>query len=221
MKNILFFALLFCFVSACNQPKQQSSSQASEAQNGEAATKNKPTISNLERFSQRSGTLIQRKFILLGKYEWEERYQKIAVNALIVTDLMDSSTSKGIHFQNPFAKFLGFGLDSSISKGIHFQYMNPPDGGAAFIDMDELDGLMKSLHLLETTVFSTKKSDYTEIIFQSRGGFEAGCYYSIEAGKWVTYLQLQRYNKNSIIYLTPSDFTTLYKWLEKAKTVLM
>lgn len=85
----------------------------------------------------------------------------------------------------------------------------------AILDVDEIDGLMKSIKLMQDKVMLTVPVNYTEVYYRSRGGFEGGCFTS--KGAWSCYLKLEKYDSKSYVWLESADLTTLYGLLEQAK----
>ena len=92
------------------------------------------------------------------------------------------------------------------------------DTKSALLDADEIDGLIKSVKIMQEKIFPSLTSNYTEVSFKSRGGFDAGCYWS--KGNWSTYLKLEKYDKDSYVFLDKEDFQILLKLLEQAKARL-
>ena len=92
------------------------------------------------------------------------------------------------------------------------------DTKIAVIDADELEGLLKSIKIMMDSVVNTFPQIYTEVSFKSRGGFEAGCFYSKE--KWSTYLKLEKYDSKSYVWLSKDDLVALNSILNKAKLLL-
>ena len=72
--------------------------------------------------------------------------------------------------------------------------------------------------MMQEKVFAMTPTNYTEVTYRSRGGFEAGCYWS--KGDWATYLKLEKYDGKSYVFLKKDDFLALLALLEKAKTML-
>jgi len=55
--------------------------------------------------------------------------------------------------------------------------------------MDKIDGLMKSIKLMQEKVKLTVPTEYTEVSLKSIGGFEAGCFVRLVVrSKLVNYL---------------------------------
>lgn len=161
--------------------------------NGQIATPQK-TLSNIEQFTAKSGRLLQKEFIDVGTV------QRVKVQLFLVTDLMDNSVIKGARFE---------------------AYVYSAGGGdtkVGVLDADEVDGLIKSLIAMNSSVFTTSKSSYTEVIYQSRGGFEAGAYWS--DSKWKTVLKLEKYDSRSRIFMEPKDFETLLTVLQELQARL-
>lgn len=157
------------------------------------ATKEKQ-LSNAEVFSAKSGTLIEKQFLDIGKLKTVE------VKILKLKDLNDGTAKSALRLEYEYS-----GRYSSDTK-------------VALLDSDELDGLIKSIKNLQTNVFPSKRDVYTEIIYRSRTGFEAGAFYSTDKAEWVTYMQLEKYDKDSMVFLTVEDFATLLSLVEQAKT---
>jgi hypothetical protein len=48
--------------------------------------------------------------------------------------------------------------------------------------------------------------------------FEAGAYYSPDKSKWTTYVQIEKFDRNSMVFLSTEDFASLLSLIEQAKT---
>lgn len=151
--------------------------------------------SNIEKFSAKSGALIERQFIDVGNLKG------VKVQLLVITDMLSNT------------KVTGLRLEYAVSS----RYSS--DTKATFLDQDELDGLIKSINILKTKVFNTTRDSYPEIIFRSRSGFEAGGYFN--DGKWKTFMKLERFDKDSYVFLQPEDFDVLAELLQQAKQKLV
>lgn len=151
-------------------------------------------LSQAEKFSSKAGTLIQREFIDVG------RISKAEVKIIRYTDLISSESVSSVRFELEVA--------SSYSK----------DTKIAALDSDEIDGLIKSIITMKDKVFPSTPENYTEVSFRSRGGFEAGCFWS--KGDWSTYLKLDRYDSKSYVFLKRDNFPELLTLLDKAKSML-
>jgi hypothetical protein len=147
--------------------------------------------SNAEIFSAKAGTLMQKEFIEIGTVE------KANVKVLYYTDLISNSKTNALKFE----------MDVVTSYAT--------DTKAAMLDVDEIDGLMKSIKLMQDKVMITVPTNYTEVYYRSRGGFEAGCFTS--KGAWSCYLKLEKFDSKSYVWLKAADLTTLYGLLEQAK----
>jgi hypothetical protein len=93
------------------------------------------------------------------------------------------------------------------------------DDKVTFLDADEVDGLIKSLSILKTRILNSTRDNYTEIVFRSRSGFEAGGYFS--DNKWTTFVKLERFDKDSYVFMKPEDFESLFALLQQAKPRLL
>jgi hypothetical protein len=149
-----------------------------------------------EQFSATSGTLIEKQFIDIGKVKG------VAVQVMKFKDLNNGASKSALRFEYVYK--------SSYSS----------DTKIATLDLDEIDGLIKSINNLKTTVFSSTRNVYTEVTFTSRTGFKAGAYYDVDKAKWVTFVKLEKFDSNSQVFLTTEDFTTLLTLVEKANSIM-
>ena len=157
-----------------------------------AQTKEKE-LTQAEQFSSQAGTLIERQFLEIGKVK------SVEVKVLKYKDLNNGVSKTALRFEYPYK--------SSISS----------DTKISSLDADEIDGLIKSIKNLQSSVFTSTRDIYTEVTFKSRTGFEAGAFYSPDKSKWTAYLQIEKYDRNSLVFLAPEDFTTLLNLIEQAK----
>lgn len=151
-------------------------------------------LSNAEKFSAKAGALIQKEFVEIGSVKGAK------IKVIYFTDLITNTKQSALKFE-----YESVGKYSSDTK-------------AAILDADEVDGLIKSIKIIQDKVFPTTATNYTEVSFKSRGGFDAGCFWS--KGTWSTYLKLEKYDKDSYVFLGKDDFPTLLGLLEQAKTKL-
>jgi len=150
-------------------------------------------VTQAEQFSSQAGVLMERQFYEIGKIK------SLEVKVLKFKDLNSNLTKSSLRFE--------YAYKSSYSS----------DTKIAALDFDEIDGLIKSIKNLQTNVFTSTKDVYTEVTFASRSGFEAGAYYSPEKNKWTAYVQVEKNDRNSMIFLVPEDFGTLLSLIEQAK----
>jgi hypothetical protein len=165
-------------------------SQITTAQTNKSQAKEQEE-SKAEKFSAKAGTLMQKEFLEIGKIK------KCEIKVVHYTDLVSSENTSALKFE--------------------FEYVSnySSDTKSAVLDVDEIDGLIKSIKLIQEKTFPSTPTNYTEVSFKSRGGFEAGCYWS--KGEWKTYLKLEKFDGNSYVWLTKDDFPTLLTMLEQAK----
>jgi hypothetical protein len=147
--------------------------------------------SNIEKFSAKSGTLIEKQFVDIGTIK------KVKIQLLTITDMIASAKISGVRME-----YVSSGRYTSDTK-------------VTFLDSDEVDGLIKSINILKTRVLNSTRDNYTEIVFRSRSGFEAGGYFS--EGKWTTFVKLERFDKDSYVFMTPDDFDGLLMLLQQTK----
>ncbi len=151
-------------------------------------------LSNAEKFSAKAGALIQKEFIEVGSIK------DAKISIVYYTDLITNTKESALKFE-----YESIGKYTSSTK-------------AAVLDADEVDGLIKSIKLIQEKIFPSTATNYTEVSFKSRGGFDAGCFWS--KNTWSTYLKLEKYDKDSYVFLTKDDFPALLTLLEEAKTKL-
>jgi hypothetical protein len=148
--------------------------------------------SNAEKFSSKSGTLMQRVHENIGTIK------RCEIEVVYYTDLISGEKSNALKFE----------FDYSTSYTTYTK--------KALLDVDEIDGLIKSIKHIQEKIFSTTPTNYTEVFYRSRSGFAAGCY--INKGEWKTFLKLERFDDNSYIWLSKDDFPKLLAIIEIAKT---
>lgn len=145
-----------------------------------------------DKFSQRSGTLLQKDFIDLGKVSGTD------VKVLKIADLNNNDSVSSVRFEN-----------KSYSSYSSDNYINA-------IDKDELDGLMISIKKLLNNVLKTNPLTYTEVIYNSRGGFSLGSYYETKKSKWTSFLKVEKHNSKSMDVLTENDLQNLLNQIGRA-----
>ncbi len=147
--------------------------------------------SNAEAFSATAGSLMQKEYVEIGILK------KAKVQVVYYTDLISNVKKSALKFE--------LDVVSSYST----------DTKVAILDADEIDGLMKSIKLMQDKVMITIPTNYTEVYYRSRGGFEGGCF--VSKGAWSCYIKLEKYDSKSYVWLESVDLTTLYGLLEQAK----
>jgi hypothetical protein len=150
--------------------------------------------SKLQQFSSRAGTLIQKDFTPVGDFSG------IKVEVLRINDLIGKLSIAGVR----------------LSKTMGTSYST--DEKIAFLDADEVDGLLKSIDLLRTSVFTSSPANYSEVIFTARAGMEAGGYYS--DARWKAFIKLEKYDSRSSVFMQPEDLAKLGDMLVKVKDQL-
>jgi hypothetical protein len=181
MKKTNFLTLLFVILSI------QANAQQSQKEKNQTKA---------DEFSEKSGTLMERQFIEVGKLKGVE------IKILKVKDLVNNTGYSALRFEYEYKS--SYSSDTKISA----------------IDQDEIDGLVKSINALKTNVLNTTRDNYTEVTFKSRTGLEAGAYYSSDKQKWTGYLQIEKYDRNSMVFFASEDFDQLLEIIEKAKTMM-
>lgn len=168
--NLLLFLSSVCFSQTAEKEKE---------------------LSNIERFSAKSGRIVEKEFISLKSVKSAD------ISVLTIKDLMTNEKISGLKVSKTIARTYG-----SIEK-------------SAFLDTDELDALIASIKLIQTNVFNTQPVNYTEVIFTSRGDFRVGCYYA--ENKWSAFIKVDIYDNDTNIWLTTDQLNQFLLIVEEAK----
>ncbi|WP_192822801.1 hypothetical protein [Rufibacter sp. LB8] len=161
------------------------------------AQEKKTDQSKADLFSAKSGTLIEKEFLDVGKVKGVE------VQVIVLKDLIHAAKTSAVRF----AAVTGSGYSAGTKIGS--------------VDADELEGLIKSIKLIQSSLLPSSPANYTEVSFTSRGGFEAGCYYSQDKKKWSAYLKLSKFDSNSMVFMSPEELVQVLALLELAKAKLV
>lgn len=159
----------------------------------QAASKAKEQeVSNAEKFSERAGTLVQKEFLDVGVLK------KCEIQVAKFTDLISGQKSSAVRFEYEYK--------SSYSS----------DTKVALLDEDEIDGLIKSIKIIQEKILPTIAVNYTEVNFRSRSGFIAGCFSKKES--WTAFVKLERFDSNSYVFMDKEDLSQLLTLLQQAKS---
>jgi len=154
------------------------------------------TFTNAEEFAAKSGTLIERVWIEVGKIKG------VSVRIVNYTDLISKVKVPSLRFE----------------KEVYNSYSKTSETKIASLDKDEVEGLIKALEIIANEVIVQKRNDYSEVAFRSRSGFEAGCF-SKEA-TWDIYLKLEKYDSNSYQFLDKENLPQLIELILNAKKMM-
>jgi hypothetical protein len=192
--------------------------------------------SNIEKFSEQAGKLIEKNFSKIGETKFVE------IEVLKVKDI------------NAGKDFSALRLIQKVSLGAK--------GAINAIDQDEVDALTKSMNAM-FSIFNTTRETYTEVSFTSRSGFKVGSYYSSDkiapvsssknekvyvetkesmfegkvvnkdekgsyiwkavvkepetSGKWKIYIEWELLGINATSYISIEEFKSLLSLVEQAK----
>jgi hypothetical protein len=146
-----------------------------------------------EQFGVTTGTLIEKQIMEIGKVKG------ITVQIMYIKDLIDVKELKALRFEY---------RDRSINMAPTY---------SAVLDLDEVDGLIKSMKNLTTNVFPSSRDYYTEVTYRSKTGFQAGAYFNIDRKKWIAFIKLDQYDSNSFASFNSDDLTSLLSIVEQAK----
>lgn len=163
-----------------------------------ASAQTKPAQSNeekskLETITLKTGALLKKEFIDAGTAG------RVTVNVLKITDFSTNTTTSGIKLEAAITKTYGSSTKS------------------CFLDADEVDALLKSgNHLLNN--LNELSENYTEYIFRSRDGFQAGAFQSKK--EWKYFIQLDKYDGDSNVFMSKEDFKKMIDLITTAKSKL-
>ena len=144
------------------------------------AQKDSVNQSLLEKFSNKSGSLIRKEYLEIGKISGLE------IDLMIIKNLSDPQ----------FKQISGCRID----------YQGQYSSYHAFIDIDELGALMSAIQIIQTNIFIDTTSNYTEVNFKSRSGFQAGCYNDKKSKEWSPFVQVVSYSDKSLVFLNQTEF---------------
>jgi hypothetical protein len=151
--------------------------------------------SKLEAFSEKAGSLIKKEFITVGRVN-----NRFAIQILKLTDILNNTTVVGLRFE-------GEGTNTYSSTKV------------AFLDSDEVDGLIKSLTYINTSVLNTAPPDVdVEYNFHARSGFSSGVFNY--HNKWMGYMKLVNYDSDSQFTFSVEDFHKALDLVVLAKSKL-
>jgi len=149
-------------------------------------------ISNAELFSSQAGTLIEKEFIDIGNVG------KTKIQILKITDMISGKSIRSLRIEHKIKA--GYSTETKIAS----------------LDSDEIEGLIKSINIIKENIFGSIANNYTEITFQSRSGFKAGCFWNIK-NEWTIYLQIKKNDRESMVFLKKEKFNDFLNLLELAK----
>jgi len=147
-----------------------------------------------EQFGATAGVLIEKYFIDIGKVKG------IKIQVMKLKDIHNRTSKAALYF---------FRDDEPLYKT-----------GYAFLDIDEVDGLIKSMNYIMTTVLTSTRNVDTQITFRSRTGFALSVSYFTDRTKpeWHILFEVEESNYESWVDFNTEDFASMLKLLVKAKT---
>lgn len=149
--------------------------------------------SNIENFSSISGTLVEKEYIPIGFINKEVEMKIIKLSDLIG--------------------------HKSIS-GVQIEYKNKysTDSKTNFLDKDEIESLINSIAIIKDQINEEIPQNYKEIIFSSRSGLQAGCYWS--KNKWTAFIKIEKRDSNSYAFISIEELDEFSNQLTKVKIKL-
>ncbi|HKG06343.1 MAG TPA: hypothetical protein VKB19_07795 [Pedobacter sp.] len=151
--------------------------------------KEKSKQSNLETFSEQSGSFSKKEIIELGKVG------ALSVSIIKISDIITGKGISGI-------KFSGYTGSGSYSTQ-----------KSAFLDKDEVANFLKAVSYINEKVFdSPLPLDNEEYNYYARGSFSGGAFSS--AKEWKGYLSLDNYS-GSTFFFKKEDFKKIIDIIEQ------
>lgn len=132
------------------------------------------TQSKIEGISTKSGVLLKKSYLNIGKVK------SVDFQVLEITDVTSKQRTKGLRIETAET--------GTYSSG----------SAVAFIDEDEIDGLINALQQFKELVLQSVPENDVEYIFTSRTGFTAFLYNYKK--KWVFNIKVDKYKANSQPY---------------------
>ena len=148
-----------------------------------------PELTNVEEFSSRSGTLIQREFTRVGDFSG------VRVDVVRVSDLIGKTSVQGVRI--------------SANVGAN------AGRDTVFLDADELDTFLKATALMRTAAFSTTPDSFTDVTYRTRGGITIGAVYANT--RWNPYMRLDRFDAKSALNVDQNEIESLRDLIAQAK----
>lgn len=82
-----------------------------------------------------------------------------------------------------------------------------------FIDSDEIDGLIKSLKVIDNTILKTKKESNVDLLYRCKSGLSFGAFYYVNSEKWAPFIRGSKRDTNMPI----EKFSEMISILEQCK----
>jgi predicted hydrolase (HD superfamily) len=105
-------------------------------------------------------------------------------------------------------------MTNQKTSAVRFEYeysgaYNTSDTKLALLDADEVDGLIKSIQILQEKMIASTPVNYTEVEYFSRSGFQAGGFYEQKKKAWSAFVKLEKYDSKSYVFIDNDDLTQL------------
>ncbi|HVW97487.1 MAG TPA: hypothetical protein VHA56_16055 [Mucilaginibacter sp.] len=150
--------------------------------------------SKLETFSESSGSMVKKEYFEIDKVKG------VKFQVLKLTNVSTGTTLSGLRLE--------------AESGGSFSSTK-----TAFLDADELDGLIKALTYVNESVLNTPvPANDVEFNFHARSGFSAGVFNY--RNKWLGYVKLERFDSQSQFDFAAEDFQKVVEIIKSAKTKL-
>jgi hypothetical protein len=91
-------------------------------------------------------------------------------------------------------------------------------GKFSIIEGDEIEGFLKMLNTITDKYLNTVPSSFIELVYNTRGGTEAGCFY--DEDKWVIFMRLDKDDPQSTVEMSPVAMEELKGYVTRVKEVI-
>jgi hypothetical protein len=159
---------------------------------GQAETSEKE-ISNAEKFFNKSGALIQKEFFDIGDLK------KCNIQIARFTDIINNQKINAVRI-------------------VLVDISSPPLTGVAYLDADEIDGLVKSINIIQEKVLPNVATNMTSVSFKSKGGLVVSC--SSNKESWIICMKIEGTIGVAYVFLDDDDLPKLIELLEQSKSKL-
>ena len=189
---LLLLALAFITFS-CQKPASSDDTSTANNNKNEPATK-------FEKFVSRKGSVIIKDFYEIGTLEGDY-LTRATLTAIVVSEPGKTDKVYALKFERPATS--EYGIDQT-----------------GVIDFDELVSLQDALDYMAKTAaqLKTESRPYTEVVFQTRGGLQAGFYQKVNEQKG--FVQLNNYGKDNLVAFPVEKISAFRDLVSEARSKL-
>ena len=167
---------------------------------GQEVQKQEKLLSKAEQFSARSGTLIQKEYLKIGKVQ---HLPSLSIEVVYYKDLNTNEK-----------------INALVINYLVINRQLVRNSYTAIFDSDEIDGLIKSIKFIKVNILPTVPSNHTEIVYKNKRDFYLACIWDEEENKWSIRGYIDKYISDSVYFLEMVELDLLESFLEQAKAKL-